>query len=96
MAHAKATVTLDRTKVKTARALVRAKSISQTIDIALDQLIRAEQLRRDVAVYQGKPMTAKELAVADLPVALDLGDEDVDYEGLYGRAKAPAKRSANR
>jgi hypothetical protein len=28
-----------------------------------------------------------ELAVSDLPVELDLGDEDIDYDGLYGEGR---------
>ena len=88
MAREKATVTLDRRKADVARSLVRAKSLSETIDIALDRLIRAEKLRRDVAAYAAKPMSDDELAVADLPVAFDLGDEDVDYEATYARPRS--------
>lgn len=87
MAREKATITVDREKVATARALLRAKSISETIDTALDRLIRAEQLRRDVAAYTGKPLTDDELAVADLPVELDLDDDDVDYDAIYGKRR---------
>jgi hypothetical protein len=87
MARGKATVTLDRHKANVAKALIRARSISDTIDVALDRLIREARLRHDVAVYSRKPMTADELAVGDLPVALDLGDDDVDYDALYGRRR---------
>ncbi len=87
MARGKATVTLDRDKVNAARALIRAKSVSETIDAALDRLIQSEQLRRDVAAYTGKPLTDEELAVADLPVQFDLGDEDVDYDAVYGKRR---------
>jgi hypothetical protein len=87
MAREKATVTLDRRKVNAARALVRGKSISETLDIALDRLIRAEQLRHDVAAYARTPLGPDELAVADLPVELDLDDRDVDYDALYGGRK---------
>jgi len=87
MAREKATVTLDRSKANAAKALVHAKSLSQTIDIALDRLIRAERLRRDVSAYSGRPPTAEELAIADLPVELDLDDEDADYDAIYGGAR---------
>lgn len=87
MAREKATVTLDRRKANAARALLRARSLSETLDIALDRLIRSEQLRRDVAAYAGQPLGSRERAVGDLPVDLDLGDADVDYEALYGRRK---------
>jgi hypothetical protein len=87
MAREKATVTLDRSKANAARSLVRAKSLSETIDIALDRLIRAERLRRDVAAYAKTPQTDDELVVAELPVAFDLDDDDVDYEAMYGRRR---------
>lgn len=87
MAREKATITVDRTKVAMARTLIRAKTISETIDAALDRLIRTEQLRRDVAAYNGMPLTDEELAVTDLPVELDLGDDDVDYDAIYGKRR---------
>lgn len=87
MARQKVTITLDRAKADAARALLDVKSISETIDLALGRLIRAERLRRDVATYSGVPLTADELAVADLPVALDLDDADVDYDKLYGKRR---------
>jgi hypothetical protein len=46
--------------------------------------IRTEQLRRDVAAYTRAPLESSELAFADLAVELDLGDDEVDYEALYG------------
>jgi len=87
MAREKATVTLDRKKAATAKALVHAKSLSETIEIALDRLIHVEQLRRDVAAYARRPPTDEELGIADLPVQLDLGDEDVDYDAIYGKRR---------
>jgi hypothetical protein len=87
MAREKATVTLDRSKADAAKGLVHAKSLSETIDIALDRLIRTERLRRDVLAYTSKPPTDEELAVMDLPVAFDLGDDDVDYDAIYGRKR---------
>jgi hypothetical protein len=87
MAREKATVTLDRSKADAAKALVRAKSLSETIDIALDRLIRMERLRRDVSAYASRPPTDEELAVANLPVTFDLGDGDVDYDKIYGRRR---------
>lgn len=87
MARGKATITLDRQKVEVAKALIRAKSISQTIDVALDRLIHGAQLRRDIAAYTRVPSTKEELFLADLPVELDLDDEDVDYDALYGKKR---------
>ena len=88
MAREKATLTIDRKKLEKARALLRKGTLSDTIDVALDRLIRAEQLRRDVAIYGRQPFGADELAVADLPVELDLDDDEVDYEALYGKRRS--------
>jgi hypothetical protein len=84
MARDKATITLDRDKVARAASLVGGRSTSEVIDMALDRLIRAEELRRDVAAYARQPLGDDELAITDLPVEFDLADEDVDYEALYG------------
>lgn len=84
MGREKATITLDRVKVDTARSLIRSTSISATIDVALDRLIRGEQLRRDVAAYTTTPPDVDELAIADLPVKFDLDDDEVDYDAVYG------------
>ncbi|CAN5670038.1 hypothetical protein BH23CHL8_BH23CHL8_16830 [soil metagenome] len=70
-----------------AMALSGGHSMSEVIDIALDHLIHSEQLRHDVGAYSRRPLTDDELAVADLPVRLDLADEDVDYDALYGTAE---------
>jgi hypothetical protein len=84
MARQKATVTLDRDKVEQARALIGGRSMSEVIDVALGRLIRAERLRRDVEAYASQPLTEDELALVDLQPSLDLGDDDVDYDALYG------------
>lgn len=84
MPRDKATITLDREKVRRARELTAAASTSAVIDVALDRLIRDEVLRRDVEAYRREPMTAQELAVAQIPVRFDLDDDDVDYDLLYG------------
>ena len=76
-------MTIDREKLERARALIEAGTMSDTIDVALDRLIRDEQLRRDVAAYAREPQTADELTIAELPLDLDLDDDDVDYEALY-------------
>lgn len=58
--------------------------MSEVIDIALDRLIHAERLQRDVAAYRRQPPGDDEDSQADLPVTLDLADDDIDYEALYG------------
>ncbi len=87
MAREKATVTLDRAKVEQARALIGGKSMSEVIDAALDRLIRTERLRGDIRAYARQPQGSAELAVADLPVMLNLDDDEVDYEALYGPSR---------
>ena len=86
MAREKATITLDRDKVATATALVGGRSMSEVVDLALDRLIRAERLRRDIEAYGAAPPTEEELVLGSLPVALDLDDDDIDYDALYGDA----------
>lgn len=59
-------------------------TISGVIDLALDRVIRAEELRRDVAAYARRPVDEHDLAVADLPVEFDLDDDEIDYDAIYG------------
>lgn len=84
MARDKATITVDRAKVDRAMALTDVGTTSGVIDHALDRLIRAELLRRDIDAYRQSPVTAGELAVLDIPVAFSLDDDGTDYEVLYG------------
>jgi hypothetical protein len=87
MARSKATITLDREKARKAAALVGGRSLSEVIDVALERLIQAEQLRHDLAAYARQPLTDTELAIADLTVEFDLDDDHVDYDALYGRGE---------
>jgi hypothetical protein len=82
MAKEKATISLDRAKAATAQALMGANSTSEVIDIALDQLIRAERLRADVTAYQRVPPTEDEVELATFGNANGLRD-DTDWEALY-------------
>jgi len=82
MAKEKVTIALDRAKANRARALVAARSTSETIDLALDRLNDAERLRRDIAAYHRIPPTAPETAIALLADASGLADE-TDWEALY-------------
>jgi len=82
MAKEKATITLDRSKADKARLLVGARSTSDVIDLALDNLIRIEQLRRDVAAYRRVPPTAAETELALVAETTPL-DDKTDWEALY-------------
>jgi hypothetical protein len=81
MVKQKVTITLDRAKAESARALVGAASTSEVVDIALDRLIRSERLRRDVVAYRRLPPTGAEAELALLD-AVDL-DDPTDWEALY-------------
>lgn len=85
MAKEKATITLQRRKAEEARALIGAESISAVVDVALDQLIRFERLRRDVGAYRATPPTDDEVALAELAGEGLLGD-DTDWAALYSEA----------
>jgi hypothetical protein len=82
MAREKATITLDRSKAASARALLGVGSTSEAIDVALDQLIHAERLRADIAAYQRTPPTQDEVALASFDDTGGIGD-DTDWEALY-------------
>ena len=86
MAKEKVTITLDRSKAEGARALVGAGSTSEVIDVALDRLIRAERLRRDIAAYQRTPPTREEIDLAAAAALPDL--DDTDWEALYPESTA--------
>lgn len=83
MARNKATITLDRAKARDAMRLVEVQTMSEVIDLALDRLISAERLRQDVAAYGRTPPSDADMALADMPVAFDLDDDDVDYGSDY-------------
>ena len=84
MAREKATITVDRMKLQHVRDLTGAASASQAVDIALDELIRIERVRRDVAAYTAQPPTQEEIALVDrAPDRSDLAD-DTDWDAVYG------------
>ena len=83
MAKWKTTITVERGKVDEARRLTGAASTSATIDVALDRLIRAERLRRDVAAYAAAPPAEDEIVLAAIPPAWDDLADDTDWGALY-------------
>ncbi|HSO93172.1 MAG TPA: hypothetical protein VLS53_01715 [Candidatus Dormibacteraeota bacterium] len=86
MAKEKVTITLDRAKADHARVLLAARSTSEIIDLALDRLIDAEGLRRDIAAYLRVPPGGPEVAIALLADTSGLADE-TDWEALYPEAE---------
>lgn len=87
MTRKKVTVLLDQQKLEEAQTLTSSRSLSATIDLALDRLLREERTRRDVELYLKYPQTKEEIAWAGMPVKLDLGDDDIDYDALYGEGE---------
>ncbi len=83
MAKEKTTITVERRKVEEARRLTGARSTSAAIDLALDRLIRAARLRRDVAAYSGTPPTEEEMALAEVAPPWDDLADDTDWDALY-------------
>ncbi|MEX2048725.1 MAG: type II toxin-antitoxin system VapB family antitoxin [Gemmatimonadota bacterium] len=83
MAKQKTTITVERWKVDEVQRLTGAASTSAAIDVALNWLIRAERLRRDIAAYAGAPPTEDEIALGTIaPSWSDLAD-DTDWAALY-------------
>jgi hypothetical protein len=87
MAKEKVTISLDRRKADKARALVAARSTSEVIDLALERLIDAERLRRDIAAYRRIPPDDSEGRIAELAATNGLADE-TDWEALYPEAES--------
>lgn len=82
MAKQKVTITLDRAKADEARALVGSTSTSEVIGVALDRLIRAERLRRDISAYRALPPSDMDVVLALSADTSGLAD-DTDWEALY-------------
>ncbi len=85
MARSKVTITLDRTMAEDARQLIGARSTSEVVDIALQRLVRAERLRRDIAAYRQLPPTREEVEMTLLEPTGDL-DDDTDWQALYAES----------
>ena len=73
----------ERDKVDRVRAITGAASASDAIDRALDELLRLEQLRNDIAAYTAEPPTVEEIALGRSGSgSSDLAD-DTDWEAVY-------------
>jgi hypothetical protein len=95
VAKDKVTITLDRAKAESAKSLLGAASTSQVIDVALDRLIRAERLRRDIEAYRRMPPNEEEIALATLAPTAHL-DDDTDWEALYADVLSDGSGTATR
>ena len=84
MPRLKTTVSIDEACFKQACQMLGTKSTSEVVDIALERLVHSQRLLEDIRAYLGRPPTLEETSLADLPVRLDLDDDDIDYDALYG------------
>lgn len=84
MAKDKTSVTLDALKVRRARELVRANSVSELLDLALTRLIEGELERRHVDGYLRRPPATEDLVWAELPRDAAGVADDADWAALYG------------
>ena len=84
VARGKVTITLDRDKAEKAMRLSGRQTVSGVIDAALDEYIRTTRNQRDAEIYERMPITEDEFPGDYAGGKLDLGDDDVDYEALYG------------
>lgn len=83
MAKDKVTVTADREQIDLAKSLTGVSSTSEIFASALEQLIRAEKLRRDITAYTRTPPTDEEVALAAIRPAWDDLADDTDWESEY-------------
>lgn len=83
MTKKKTTITVEPHKLDEARRISGAASASAAIDVALDRMIRAERLRRDVAAYAGTPPTDEEIALAAITPSWETLADDTDWDSLY-------------
>jgi hypothetical protein len=82
MTKRKTSITVDPEKADRAGRLVGSSNFSETVDRALDALIRQERARRDIAAYEQLPETADELAMARSSLT-GVDDDGTDWTGIY-------------
>ena len=77
----KTSITVDQAKAARAGELIGSANFSETVDRALDALIRQERNRLDVEAYALTPETTDERAL--VPTTLSGVDDDTDWAALY-------------
>ena len=68
-----------RSRAPLLAALTGARSTSETIDIALNRLVRAERLLRDILAYQQMLPTTEERALAGQADFAALAEDETDW-----------------
>jgi hypothetical protein len=92
------TITLDRERANTARALLGETTTPEVIDVALERLIRTERLDHDVAAYAAISQEPGIVEIDLLGATAGPADE-TDWAALYDdseqwRSSAPSRRRA--
>jgi Arc/MetJ family transcription regulator len=84
MARSKATITVDRDLLQQVQGMVGRSSASDTIDLALRELLKAERVRSDIAAYEALPLTTDERSLTNHVAAAhaDLADS-TDWEAVF-------------
>lgn len=90
----KTTISVERSKIDQAQQMTGAGTISATVDIALDRLIRSERLRRDIAAYAATPPTEEEAALATIDPDWSNLTDDTDWESVYPQAQPAEVRDS--
>jgi Arc/MetJ family transcription regulator len=82
MTKRKTSITVDPEKAARAERLLGTANFSETVDRALDALIRQERRRLDLEAYAATPETPDERAL--MGTTLSGVDDDTDWSELYG------------
>lgn len=83
MTRRRTSITVDQEKLDQAVQITGATSASGAIDIALDRLVRAEFLRRDITAYSSSPPTLEEIALAEVAQVWDDLADETDWLAVY-------------
>ena len=83
MPRLKTTISVDEENLASACELLGVTSRSEAVDVALARLVKSERLLRDLRGYLAVPPTIEEIALGELGVEFDLGDDHVDYDAQY-------------
>jgi Arc/MetJ family transcription regulator len=81
MTKRKTSITVDPDKAERAGQLIGSSNFSETVDRALDALIREERARRDLEAYTETPEIDDERAL--VPSRLTGVDDDTEWTQLY-------------
>ncbi len=87
MAKSRFTITVDRERLVAAQAVLGASSASATLDAALSEVIRRDQLRHDVEAYRRLPPTEDEAALGHTDMDGTVLADDTDWDAEWPAAR---------